>query len=206
MVFRRRTRPGALLWCAPWLVLGGGLRAEIPSVSWRLALQAQEAIPTALNDQVTVMLKALEYDRNLGKRTGPIRIAVLFVPGHAHSQGVKDQIMAILASGPTVSGRPVAPRELAYTTAIELARIARTEAFTAFYLAPGMADHVADVVQVSRDQKVLTVTGVPDYLKRGVALTFLMYGEVTKPYLGRTAATAEGSKFEADFIIHCKLG
>jgi hypothetical protein len=50
------------------------------------------------------------------------------------------------------------------------------------------------------------VTGVRDYLKRGVALTFLMLGEVTKPHLGRTASTAEGSKFEAGFILCCRLG
>lgn len=206
MTLRPLSRPHALLCCATWLLLGGGVRAEIASKSWLLVFQMQEAIPTAPNDQVIQMLKALEYDRNLGKRPGPIRIAVLFVQGNAQSQAVKDQIMALLASAPTVVTRPVVPREVAFTTPVELARIARTETFTAFYLAPGMGDHVADVIHVSRDQKVLTVTGVPDYLERGVSLTFVMYRGGIKPWLGRTAASAEGSKFDADYVRRAKRG
>jgi len=200
MTLRPLSRRDALLSCVTWLLLGRGVRAEITLKSWLLEFQMQEVIPTAPNDQVSAMLKALEFDRNLGKHPGPIRIAVLFVQGNAQSQGVKDQIMALLASAPTVVKRPVVPSEFAFTTPVELARIARTEMFTAFYLAPGMGDYVADVVHVSRDQKVLTVTGVPEYLKLGVSLTFLKYRDVIKVYLGETAASAEGSKFDADFI------
>ena len=119
------------------------------------------------------MLKILTFDRNFDKRVGSrLNIGLVYnEQDPASRQYLQDMITALNRySDKTIKNLPITYTPISYTEKLDLAEFARVYGVNVFYLTPGNAKHIAAVVRTSRRQKLVTITGVPEYVRAGITI------------------------------------
>ena len=76
----------------------------------------------------------------------------------------------------------------------------KEKGISALYLAPGSAKALPAVLKVSEDLDLTTLTGVPDYVRRGVAVGIGVEQDKPQILINLAAARAEGSDFDASLL------
>ena len=169
-----------------------------------LPLHAQEtrdALPATL--QIGLLLKALTYDRNLVERAGPeLTIGVVYVAADPASVQAKDEMAETLKAfaGKTVKKVPIRFVVLEYTTPAELERAVKAGEVEVLYVAPGNAGHLPAVLKVSQSLRIITTTGVPDYVRRGVAVGVGLKQDKPQVLINLRSSRSEGSEFDSRLL------
>ena len=148
--------------------------------------------------QVALFLKVLTFDRNLViSPASEIVVAVVFQSGYRSSVNAKNVAMAALqASGNSRKVRAIA---------IDLDRETLIAALPRYrpsvlYVAPLRAVEIGDLATTARNANVTTVTGVPQYVALGLAISVRLQGERPKLVINAEAAKAEGADFSAELL------
>ncbi len=68
------------------------------------------------------------------------------------------------------------------------------------YIAPGNARNLASILQLSQDLHLTTLTGVPDYVRRGAAVGVAVAQDRPQILINLQTTRAEGSEFEARLL------
>ncbi|OGD18803.1 MAG: hypothetical protein A2W03_15005 [Candidatus Aminicenantes bacterium RBG_16_63_16] len=172
------------------LLLGSGLFA------------AQEmALPPPL--QYQLFLKILRYDRHFtAKPTTQVVIGILY------QSGFRSSYEAMQAFSKAVQG--TAQREFpnASIQAVPIDLDNQPDLETALagskadlmYIAPLRAMNLKIITSLSRAKKVITLTGVPDYAEKGVAVGVGLKGESPEIIINLPAAREEGSDFSSSLL------
>ncbi len=148
--------------------------------------------------QVALFLKVITFDRNLVvPPASEIVVAVLFQSGYRSSVSAKNTAMTALQ----VTGNKGKIRAIA----IDLDRERLAAALTRYepavlYVAPLRAVEIGDLAATARNAGVTTVTGVPQYVSLGLAISVRLQGERPKLVINAEAARAEGADFSAELL------
>ena len=154
--------------------------------------------------QVTLLLKILTYDRSFAvKAKSQVMIGVVYVAGDAESVKAKDDILKTLqlfADRP-IKGVPIKAVALEYTNPKSLAETVRSQGINVFYIAPGNANTLNELLRVSHTRGITTATGVPEYVQRGVAIGIGKKAD-QKPdiLINLPSSRQEGSEFDASLL------
>ena len=162
-----------------------------------------EAPPVPANVQVSLLFKALTFERNLVERSGgELIIGVVYVPGDRLSERAKDAIAETLreAATKTVKKLPIRSVMLPYTSAADLEQAVKAERVGVLYVTPGNSGHLDTVLKVSQARRIITVTGVPEYVKRGVALGVGRGQDQNELIINLRSARSEGSDFDSRLL------
>ncbi|MCK4591646.1 MAG: YfiR family protein, partial [Candidatus Latescibacteria bacterium] len=73
------------------------------------------------------------------------------------------------------------------------------------YVAPLRALGVKTITGVSRAKRILTLTGVPDYVESGLAVGIGIKGEKPRVIINSPAAKAEGADFSSQLLKLAKV-
>ena len=73
-------------------------------------------------------------------------------------------------------------------------------AFSLLYVAPLRSKDLSEIAASARAAKVTTVTGVPDYLQSGLAVSVRRQGGRPKLLVNLRAARLEGADFKAELL------
>jgi len=148
--------------------------------------------------QVALFLKVLTFDRNLVvSPASEIVVGVVFQSGNRSSVNAKNVAMtALQAAGKRRKIRAIA---------IDLDRETLLTALPRYrpsvlYVAPLRAVEIGDLATIARDANVTTVTGVPQYVALGLAVSVRLQGERPKLVINAEAAKAEGADFSAELL------
>jgi hypothetical protein len=169
-------------------------------VTFASVAAAQEMeVPVAI--QIPLFLKVLAFDRQLHARAGAeVVLGVVFQSGNRASVNARDEVMRAISSvRDSVDGLPV--RAVAIDLDKEpLAGALTRNRVTVMYVAPLRAIDIAAVAAEARTAHVTTMTGVPDYVGRGLAVSVRLQGDRPKLLVNLNASRLEGADLSAELL------
>ncbi len=171
------------------------------ALGWALALlvgtaggiRAQGALPVRV--QVPLLLKALSYDRALGRNgTSEVVLAVLYDGASATSTDAKTEFMRAVKESElkSVGARPIRVVEL-NVAAGQLAARLRERSASVVYLTTGLERRLPEVVEAATVTQVTTMGGSEQYARAGLALAVAAVGDRPKVFVNLPAARLTGA-------------
>jgi len=164
---------------------------------------ASEEMALAADLQVPLLLKILTYDRNLERKAGKeLAIGIVYDPGDRDSALATDQIGSTLFrfGDKTVKALPIKYYTIEYTNPADLQRFVKQRGISVLYVAPGNTRNLPDLVRVSQSLGLTSATGVPEYVRKGVAVGIGVVQDRPQILINLVAAKAEGSDFDASLL------
>ncbi len=162
------------------------------------AMASAQDMDVPVQIQVALFLKVLTFDRNLViSPPSEIVVGVVFQSGYRSSVNAKNVAMAALQT--TGNARKIR------AIAIDLDRETLVAALPRYrpsvlYVAPLRAVEIGDLATTARNANITTVTGVPQYIALGLAVSVRLQGERPKLVINAEAAKAEGADFSAELL------
>lgn len=167
---------------------------------------AQE-MPVPSEEQLKILLNTLTFDRNLKERQGErLTIGIVYQGSYRNSLQAKDDLIEALKSVPI---REIFSHSL-HIVPIDLYLIGLEEAVTSqdvdvLYVAPLKAYDIRKISQLSRQERVITFSGVPEYSEQGIAVTVGKKGDKAQIIINLSAAKAEGADFSSQLLKLAKI-
>jgi YfiR/HmsC-like len=183
---------------------GRGFLAAVLASLLSTSAAGTEPMPFPPDVQITLLLKILTYDRSFSvKAKSGVMIGVVFVASDAESVKAKDDIIKTLqlVADRTIKNVPIKAVALEYTNPKSLAETVRTQGINVFYIAPGNANTLNELLRMSHTKGITTATGVPEYVQRGVAIGIGKKAD-QKPdiLINLPSSRQEGSEFDASLL------
>lgn len=180
----------------PWY---RGLLSPLLVLIWPITGGAQEmAAPVEV--QVPLFLKLLHFERQLQSRAAgdTLVIGVVYQQHFRVSLEAKDEFAAAVEAASTGGPRRCAPLDL--DSEKDLARALAASQARVLYLCPLRAADLNKIALIARDRRVLTLTGVPDYLDAGVAVGIDNKGGKPLILINLPAVRAAGGDFSSRLL------
>ena len=159
------------------------------------------ALPAA--DQVPLLLKILTYDRNFEKKAGgELAIGIVYDPADRDSAKATTDLGNTLFQSreKTVKQLKIKYYTIEFTNAADLERFVKQKGISVLYIAPGNARNLANIVQLSQDLHLTTITGVPDYVRRGASVGLALSQDKPQILINLQSTRAEGIQFDASLL------
>jgi hypothetical protein len=175
---------------------------------WRGPAVAADGMAAPTDVQVPLLLKALAYDRNVEEKArGDILVGLLYRPDDVESEAAARSVAKLIAGYPTqkISDLPVYYRLIPYEDEAGLANIVREEWVDVVYIAPGLRASLSEILRVTAEGKVLSMTGVTSYVLDGVTMGIEKPGNRAEMIINLASAQNEGSRFSGQFLSLCNV-
>ncbi|HUQ14496.1 MAG TPA: YfiR family protein [Gemmatimonadales bacterium] len=174
-----------------------GLAGHVPR-----GLAAQE-VPVPVAVQIPILVKILNFDRNLADRAGGrLVVGVLFQSHYRTSANVAHEVCRTLQELPAgalgAMELSCVAIDLDATSALDSAL--ERKQVQVLYVSPLRAVPLGDVTAVSRSAGITTLTGVPRYVETGLAIGLDMKGERPEIVINLAASRAEGADLTAHLL------
>ena len=183
---------------------GRGVLATVLATLLCARAAGTEQMPFPADVQITLLLKILTYDRSFqAKAKSAVTIGVVYVAADPESVKAKDEILNTLklVADRTIKNVPIRAVALEYRDPAGLGKLVQKAGINVFYIAPGNADSLRELLRVSHTQGITTATGVPEYVQRGVAIGIGIKAD-KKPdiLINLPSSRQEGSEFDASLL------
>jgi len=188
-----------------WLRRSGrGLLAAVLAALLSTSAAGTEPMPFPPDVQITLLLKILTYDRSFAvKAKSGVKIGVVYVANDPESVKAKDDILKTLQlfADRLIKNLPIKAMALEYKDPKTLAETVRSQGINVFYIAPGNANTLTELLRMSHTRGITTATGVPEYVQRGVAIGIGKKAD-QKPdiLINLPSSRQEGSEFDASLL------
>ena len=164
-------------------------------------------ISVPVNVQFTLFSKILAYNRNLKQQVGTeINIGIIYQKKFKTSLNIKDELIEIIK---TSAIQKIANIPFHYTTIdVENSDIINEitmHHINILYITPLRAFKLKLLTDISRDNKIITITGVPQYAEDGISISVDLKGQKPEILINLTAAKAEGINFSAKLLKLAKI-
>jgi hypothetical protein len=170
-------------------------------------IPAQEmTIPADL--QYDLLIKVLTFDRNLRSRVGTeIVIGIAYQTAVRESIVAKDALLdAIRTSGASPwNDLPVRAVVIELGDPNDLAEIFGREGIDVLYIAPLRAFDVRAIIPVCNAKRVLSFTGVPEYIAAGVSVGFDIKEDRPEILVNLASARLAGADFSSKLLRLVRL-
>jgi hypothetical protein len=153
--------------------------------------------------QIPLILKVLTYDRQLeSKAGGEVNIGIVYSPADPSSSQATTDVSGTLNkfAGKTVKKLPINYWTIEFVSTQRLEAILKEKNISVLYVSPGVEKHITAITQVSQSRRVTTTTGVPDFVKQGVAVGIGQRRGKPQIYINLEASKSEGSEFDASLL------
>jgi YfiR/HmsC-like len=167
----------------------------------RPGLAEQMPVPASL--QVPLILKILTYDRQFETRSGSaLSIGIVYSPADADSSKATTAVTDVLNrfAGKTVKNLPVKYWTIEYVSPERLESVLKEKAINVLYVSPGNDRNLAAITRLSRAGQITTATGVPDYVRKGVAVGVGERQGKPQILINLEASKSEGIDFDAGLL------
>lgn len=182
--------------------LSARLLAAALALGAALPLRA-EPMPFPVDVQVALLLKVLTYDRSFQyKAKSGVSIGVLYTASDAGSVKAKDDIAKALSqlAGRTIKNVPITFSTIEVKDQASVEKAVRANKVNVFYIAPGNAASLDNILKMSRNFGITTATGVPEYVAQGVAIGIGKKQDKPDILINLPSSRKEGSEFDASLL------
>ncbi len=152
--------------------------------------------------QYSIFVRILSFDRTLQrKERSKIVIGVLYQEGVRESLQAKNDFLAAVAQSniKEVFGRQIECVLISATSAT-LSTVGGSGAIDVLYVAPVRALDIGQLVGQMADAKILTLTGVPDYVEDGIAIGIGVRGDKPVILVNLHEARNQGADLSAQLL------
>ncbi len=168
--------------------------------SWAVAAD-EPMVP--VEHQVPIFLKILTFDRNLQARVGDeIVFLVVFQKQFRQSLLVKQAWERRTSDLPVKTVEGISFRSVYFdlTGNIDLATVIAEQKPDIIYVAPLRAYDASSIFQLSRRNKILTMSGVQEHIQGGAAVGLELRASAPRIMINLDAARAEGADFSSQLL------
>jgi hypothetical protein len=170
-------------------------------------LSSQEiAIPVDL--QVSLFAKIVSFDRKFPERAGnEMVIGVVYQNIFRNSLVAKEQFCSSLEniSDGKISGILFRYVPIDISEKSNLQQIVESENIDVLYICPLRAIELETIITASRTHRVLTFTGVPEYVERGISTGVGLKGNKPQILINLPASKAEGIEYTSQLLKLAKV-
>ena len=187
-----RSKPRALRRAGPYLAL-----------LLLAAAATAEPLPVPLDLQYQLLTKIMSFDRNFKRRiTNEVVIGVLYQRSSPESRAVMAEWVSVVhrSSAPSFEGLPPRTVPIEWTDEKSLDAALDRESINILYVTPLNDTPIAAIVSLCRARRITTVSGVPDYVTKGVALGFDLKADKVEILINLKSARAEGANFRSSLL------
>lgn len=165
--------------------------------------RAQAEMAVAADRQVPLLLKILTYDRQLEVKAGDqLVIGIVSSPTSLASAKAREDVENVLHSylGKTVKKLPLNYFLHDFTNPDKLTAWIKAKRISVLYISPGTEKSLTAILTVSRDNHITSITGVPDYVEKGVSVGIGERQAKPQILINLTSSKLEGSEFDASLL------
>ncbi|HVE65273.1 MAG TPA: YfiR/HmsC family protein [Thermoanaerobaculia bacterium] len=177
-----------------------------------LLLSAQATLaqhmPVPSPMQASLFAKILTFDRNLKARAGnDIRIGVLYQKKVRASLEAYEEFLQAMCGDRSQRIERLALNcvGIEWTNAADLDNAVARRGIRFLYVAPLRTVAVEEIVEISRARKITTLTGVPEYVEKGIALGLTLRAERPLILVDLGGSRAEGANFNSQLLKLAKV-
>lgn len=167
-----------------------------------------QQMPVPVDVQVPVLLKVLSFDRRIADTRGQeLVIGVLYQSGYRLSTEVKDRVVEVVSvsrQGAPAS-RPLSAAPVDADGEESLGAAFARLKIDVLYVTPLRAFDLRNLVGVTRRERILTLTGVPEYVGAGLSVGLELRQDRPRILVNLRAARAEGANFAAPLLGLARL-
>ena len=166
------------------------------------ALVAQ-SMPVPIRVQYPLFLKMITYNRNLKAGTSDtIVLGVLYQQNFRSSLNVKEEFLTLMTEFPvkSVDGAPIRGIPINLSAEVDLGGELLKYKINVLYVTPLRAAGIESISAITRAAKVLTVTGVTEYVESGLSAGVGVKGEKPLLIINLPACKAEGADFDSRLL------
>lgn len=162
-----------------------------------------EQLPVPIDVQYQLLTKIMSFDRNFGRRiTNEVVIGVLYQRSSPESRAVMAEWISVVnrISAPNFQGVRARTVPIEWTDEKTLRAALERESINILYVSPVDETLIAAVVSLCQERRVTTVSGVPDYVIKGIALGFDLREDKAEILINLKSARAEGANFSSNLL------
>jgi hypothetical protein len=160
-------------------------------------------MPVPAPMQASLFAKILTFDRNLKARAGKeLKIGVLYQTKVRSSLEAQEEFLRAMCGDPgrRIEALAVSCVTIEWTGASDLRAAVARESIRVLYVAPLRAVAIEEIVAISRARKITTITGVPEFVDKGIALGLTLRAERPLILVHLPAARAEGADLNSQLL------
>ncbi len=172
----------------------------------QLAMPWAQEMPVPVEVQFVLFAKILSFDRNLDSgKEAETSIGILYQQKYRPSLLAKKQFMEAVAAAGKDAGIRFRCIPIGIHDQTDLRDAVAKHDVDVLYIAPLRSVQVKDIISVSRERRVTTLTGVPEYVEAGLAVGIGAKAEKPRILVNVNAAKAEGADFKARLLKMAKV-
>lgn len=167
------------------------------------AFARAEKMSLTAERQVPLLLKILTYDRQFEAKAGSdVVIGIVYSSGDPDSGPAMESLSSTLDgfSGKTVKKLPIKYWQIPFSSPDRLEAIVKEKGVNVIYVCPGNDKNLAAIVKLSQRGRITTLTGVPEYVRKGIAVGVGERSGKPQIFINLEASKAEGSDFDASLL------
>ena len=153
--------------------------------------------------QASLFAKILTFDRNLKARAGKeLKIGVLYQTRVRSSLEAHEEFLRAMCGDPDrrIDGLTLKCVAIEWTSAPEVEATLVRKGIRVLYVAPLRAVATEEIVAISRGHKITTLTGVPEYVEKGIAIGLALRAERPLILVHLAAARVEGADLNSQLL------
>ena len=165
-------------------------------------------LATGVDTHLSILLRVLKFGRkNISDTDGVTTVGVLYQGDNRESAQILKDVMARLAD--TSLTQLVEGGLLAVAINLDgrqnLDSVLLASSVDLAYVTPLQGYPLQDICDATREHHVLSLTGVPEYVERGVSVGVDVYNQKPKILINRGAAESEGTFFYSRLLQLAKV-
>lgn len=168
---------------------------------------AQE-MPAPVDIQYQLLIKILTFDRNLHSRVGDtLVIGILYQKQFRTSLNVKDELLEYYTESKIkgIDSIHLSCVPINFHSVTDLENHLDMRKVDLVYIAPLRGKEVAGVATACQVRKILTATGVPEYMDHGVVIAIDLQAENPQILINLDAAKKIGVEFNSQLLKLSKI-
>jgi hypothetical protein len=190
--------------------LGAGARLLALAIAIALGTAPAYSDPSDFSDepdlamtvQYPLLLKILQFDRNLTARAGQEVVIGVVYQGRFRASARACEEMRKAAQG--AEAERINDRRINIVE-VDLERVNLKDALDSLkvdvvYVAPLRATDIRDITEVTRELHITTVTGTEEYVHEGLAVGLGVWQEKPRVFVNLGASRAEGADFSSGLL------
>jgi hypothetical protein len=160
-------------------------------------------MPLPVEDQVPLFVKILNYDRSLKNRNDDkVVIGIIYQEKFRKSDLTKEEFINSIEdiSENTINGKHVECIPIEVSNLYNLERIIDSKNISVLYIAPLRSVEINRIYHLSRQKKIITISGVSQYIREGISVGLELVDEKPKILINRRASKYEGIDFTSQLL------
>ena len=152
--------------------------------------------------QIPLLLKVISLEKNISSHSDKYSIGIIFQQSSQVSRELKDQLLAMngkkesfLLNGTRVNFIP-----FEINSERDITRLLDNQRVDAVYIPPLQSMNITMLTDATKSNRVLSLTGVPEYVDLGVSVGIGIEGEKPEVVINVTASKEEGVKFSSKVL------